>query len=59
MDISPLQLKYAELCQKLGDLTYKKSQIESQISEIEVILKGLNFAESINEPTKRKGGIIE
>jgi hypothetical protein len=44
---SAIQAKYASLCQLLGDLQYKKSQIEEQIEQISQEIYGLNFAQSV------------
>jgi hypothetical protein len=38
-----LQQQYAVLCQKLGDLKYKQSQIESALEQVEKELYGLNY----------------
>lgn len=49
-----LQTIYAQLCQELGDLNYKKSQIESRIQTLELELKGLNFANDLMDQQKRE-----
>lgn len=42
-----LKLQYATLCQKLGDLKYKKSQLELQIEQIEKEIYSLNYVQSL------------
>lgn len=46
--------QYVRLCQELGDLVYKKTQIESRIEAINIELKGLNFVDSLNKQVEPK-----
>ena len=39
--------KYAELCQVLGDLKYKKTQLDQKIKQIESEIYGLNFVNEL------------
>jgi chaperonin cofactor prefoldin len=49
-----LVAQYARLCQELGDLVYKKTQIESRIEDINVELKGLNFVDALTKQAESK-----
>lgn len=47
-----LRQAYAALCQKLGDLQYKKSQIISSIEQVEREIYALNYLQAIAEQQK-------
>ena len=54
-----LQEQYSALCQRLGDAIYKKSIIESEISELQAQLKALNVLNAMQASKKSADDVLK